>query len=152
MSLVLRSARPSEAGTLSDLAFVSKAHWGYSAAFMEACRSDLNVSAAEISAGRCVVAEQEGMLAGFYQLAEPADGPYLKALFVSPGCMNRGVGRALWGHALDQARRLTWPFLLLDSDPHAEAFYRALGALKIGEAPSTVFPGRVLPLMRMDLS
>lgn len=34
-TLVIRRARADEAGTLSELAFRSKAHWGYDDDFME---------------------------------------------------------------------------------------------------------------------
>ena len=46
-----------EADRLSDLAFRSKAHWGYSPEFMEACREELRVAVAAIAAGRVFVLE-----------------------------------------------------------------------------------------------
>ncbi len=49
----IRDARPGEAGELSGLAFRSKAHWGYSTAFMEACRSELAVTVAQIADPTC---------------------------------------------------------------------------------------------------
>ena len=40
-----RSAKPEEADALSALAFRSKAYWGYGAEFLEACRSELTLTA-----------------------------------------------------------------------------------------------------------
>ncbi|WP_034387266.1 GNAT family N-acetyltransferase [Deinococcus sp. YIM 77859] len=152
MRLTLRKAEPQEAGPLSDLAWASKAFWGYGADLMEACRADLTVSARDIQEGLYVVAEQEeGCRVGFYSLAQPPAEPYLKDLFVAPEFIGRGVGRLLWQDAVTRARGLNWAFLLLESDPHAEGFYRAMGAVRVGEVPSPVLPGRVLPLMRLDL-
>jgi hypothetical protein len=33
----------------------------------------------------------------------------------------------------------------IDADPNAEAFYLAMGAVRIGQTPSGSIPGRVLP-------
>nr|WP_211354784.1 hypothetical protein [Stackebrandtia albiflava] len=38
-----------------------------------------------------------------------------------------------------------------DADPGAEPFYRRMGAVRIGEAPSGSVPGRVLPRMTVRL-
>jgi SAM-dependent methyltransferase len=40
--------------------------------------------------------------------------------------------------------------LTIDADPHAEAFYVAMGAARVGESPSGSIPGRMLP--RLELS
>jgi hypothetical protein len=42
---MIRAAHGGELEALSALAMRSKAHWGYSAAFMQACRDELTVSA-----------------------------------------------------------------------------------------------------------
>ena len=73
-------------------------------------------------------------------------------LFVEPAVMGHGVGRALWTHALRRARVLRWPELLVEADPHALGFYEAMGATVVGERPSTVVPGRVLPLLRVTVT
>ena len=88
---------------------------------------------------------------GFYRLRARGDEATLADLFVEPGAIGRGYGRQLWEHAVATARRLGARRLVLQSEPHAEGFYRAMGAERIGEAPSTVFPGRSLPLMRLTL-
>lgn len=43
---VLRRARASDAAALSALALISKAHWGYDEAFMQACHDELTYTAA----------------------------------------------------------------------------------------------------------
>jgi len=39
--------------------------------------------------------------------------------------------------------------LRIASDPHAEAFYLACGAVRVGAAASASIPGRELPLLEL---
>jgi GNAT superfamily N-acetyltransferase len=133
---------------------VRKPIGGYDAAFMEACRDDLTVSAAEILAGPVYVLEapKRDRLLGYYELrADSATAVTLLNLFVEPDAIGHGYGKRLWLHAVDVARRLGFRTLTLQSEPNAEGFYRAMGAVRIGDSPSTVVPGRLLPLMRFTL-
>jgi GNAT superfamily N-acetyltransferase len=147
---LVRPAQPREAAVISDLALRSKGHWGYDAAFLEACRDELAVSPAWCAAGTVLVAEDDdtpGALLGFVALTgEPPEGE-LAHLFVEPAAMGRGVGGLLTSAALELATSLGMTRLTLDADPHAEAFYLRMGAVRVGESPSGSIPGRVLPRM-----
>lgn len=61
----IRKAKIDEAGYLSDLSFRSKAYWGYSDDFMEACREVLTVSPDDISSSLVFVIEDGGTIKGF---------------------------------------------------------------------------------------
>ncbi|GIE98131.1 GNAT family N-acetyltransferase [Paractinoplanes rishiriensis] len=151
MQIDLRPARPEEAGALSDLALRSKARWGYDEQFLNACRADLTIRPAEVSARRVVVAEAAGQLAGFYTLdGTPPEGE-LGNLWIEPAHMRRGLGRRLWQHAVATADGLGFTTIRIDADPNAEGFYREMGATTVGETPSTAIPGRMLPQMRFVL-
>ncbi|KPC84911.1 MULTISPECIES: GNAT family N-acetyltransferase [Streptomyces] len=146
----LRPGRPHEAAALTALALRSKAHWGYDAAFLAACRDELTVRAGDMEDGRTVVAEEDGGLLGFAALSgEPPEGA-LGMMFVEPDAIGRGVGRLLFEHAVGQARRLGFAALTIDADPNAEPFYTAMGAVRIGATPSGSIPGRELPLLRIE--
>ncbi|GAA5345936.1 GNAT family N-acetyltransferase [Planifilum fimeticola] len=147
----IRPARPEEAKQLSDLAFRSKAHWGYDDDFMERCRGPLTVFPGNIAEGRVFVLEDRGRIRGFYELSGAGSEKELSFLFVEPGDIGKGYGRALWLHAVRTAEVRGADGILIHSDPHAEPFYRAMGARRVGEVPSTAIPGRMLPLMRFDL-
>lgn len=41
---------------------------------------------------------------------------------------------------------------MIDADPNAEPFYRAMGAVRIGATPSGSIPGRELPLLEFTLT
>ena len=110
------------------------------------------VAAANIETRPHFVAELDGAVAGFYGFEPEPDGVGLAYMFVEPGFIGRGVGRALWDHAVAQARRLGHPALIVVSDPNAEGFYAKMGARRIGARPSDLEPGRSLPLLKYLLA
>ncbi|KZE46356.1 N-acetylglutamate synthase [Brevibacillus parabrevis] len=150
----IRKAYVNEAAALSELCFRSKAYWGYSDEFMETCRDDLTVTADYISTGLVYVLEEDNELRGFMGLEqEEQTGSWLlKDLFVDPDSIGKGYGKLLWGHMLGLARELGIENISIHSDPHAEPFYVARGARRIGEVVSSVFPGRKLPLLEVRIA
>ena len=147
----IRPALPEDAPALSALALRAKAHWGYDAAFIAACRDDLTVTPADIAAHTIRAALLDGEPCGFYQLRVAGETAELTDLWIEPRAIRQGQGRALWAHAVAAARARGCRELLVQSDPHAEGFYRAMGATRIGTRRSTVIPGRELPLLRLAL-
>ncbi|HEY0378304.1 MAG TPA: GNAT family N-acetyltransferase [Pyrinomonadaceae bacterium] len=143
----IRPARAGEAGLLGDLALRSKAHWGYDAHFLEACRAELTISEGYIRRAPVFVLEEGGRVVGFYGLREQGAELELLYLFVEPSAIGGGHGRKLWEHAVWTTARLGFQTLTIESDPYAEAFYLAMGARRVGEVPSSSLPGRVLPLL-----
>ena len=75
----------------------------------------------------------------------------LAHLFVEPDFIGSGVGRRLLEYAVAEARRLGAVELIIDSDPNAEGFYRAMSAERMGTVPSIVDSERQLPLLRFKL-
>ncbi|MGH3486300.1 MAG: GNAT family N-acetyltransferase [Actinopolymorphaceae bacterium] len=148
----MRPARAEEADLLTDLAFRSKAYWGYDEAFMAACRDELAMRASEVVAHRTTVAVREGNIVGFATLTgEPPVGE-LGMLFVEPDAIGQGVGRRLYHHVTAAARELGFTRVTLDADPYAEPFYLAMGAIRIGLTPSGSISGRELPLLEVSLA
>jgi len=156
MSLVIsfRPALATDAVKLSRLALRSKAYWGYPQDFMLACEEELAVSAQAIEDGEThyEVALDQQRLIGFYALEDLCDGEIeLGALFVDPPYIGQGVGRQLMARARSCAAQLGARVLKIQGDPHALAFYRAAGAELCGERESGSIPGRMLPLLRIEL-
>ena len=150
----MRPARPAEAEALSTLALRSKAHWGYSSAFMEACRDELTYRADDIASAsfRFVVAEVDAAIVGFYALERlSAEEVELEALFVEPSHIGCGWGRALITHARQEAAKWGASTMTIQGDPHAEAFYRAAGGVRTGHRVSASVPGRYLPVFTIEL-
>ncbi|MFJ8039711.1 GNAT family N-acetyltransferase [Kitasatospora sp. NPDC096147] len=147
----IREALADEAGLLSELALRSKAHWGYDAAFLAACRDELTLAPEEIALRRTVLAVRDGRVLGFATLeGEPTTGE-LGMLFVDPAAIGQGVGRLLFDHLVTTARAAGFTHLTIDADPNAEPFYLAMGAVRTGAVPSGSVPGRVLPQLLLTV-
>jgi GNAT superfamily N-acetyltransferase len=76
----------------------------------------------------------------------------LEDLFVEPDAIGTGVGRLLIEHVCRRAAGEGMTSLSIDADPNAEAFYLAMGAVRVGESPSQSIPGRLLPQLRLSVS
>ncbi|MGP3982930.1 GNAT family N-acetyltransferase [Streptomyces sp. KR80] len=149
--MLIRAAQADEAGILSELALRSKAHWGYDTVFLAECREELTLRPSEIEARRATVAERDGHIVGFVTVEGQPPVGAMGMLFVDSPAIGQGIGRLLFEHALTAARRSGFTRLTIDADPHAERFYGAMGATRIGVVPSGSIPGRELPLMAVDL-
>lgn len=147
----IRKANIREADCLSNLAFRSKAYWGYNDDFMEACRDDLTVSAEYIASSLVFVLEEDDRIQGFMGLEQEDGHCLLRDLFVDPEAIGKGYGRALWEHMIKVTKDLGICSITIHSEPHAEKFYERMGAVRIGEIESSVFPGRRLPLMEYEI-
>lgn len=133
----------------------SKAVWGYTNAFMAACRDELRVDAASL--GRepptSYVREYGRQIVGFYSLDVSSTAQLeLDALFVDPPYIGKGHGAALIAHAIRVAGERGASTLLIQGDPNAIDFYLAAGAVQIGERESASIPGRFLPEFVINLS
>lgn len=151
----LRAPENTELGILTALALRSKAHWGYSPEFMEACRDELTLCPDSLESGSIRLIEVDGRPAGFYSLEPAEDDPLaaeLDLFFVEPEFIGRGLGRIMMNEAFERAARSGFERLLVQSDPHAEDFYRAMGFVCIGHRPSASLPGRMLPLLQVEFS
>jgi len=149
--LKIRQGIPQDADTLTDLAFRSKAYWGYDKTFMENCRAELTYSADDFPVKYFGVLE-DPMILGFYALEiHTKEKIEICALFVEPKYIDKGYGKALMNHAKIQAKVFGAKELFVQSDPNAETFYLAMGGIKDGEKESQSIPGRMLPLLRFRL-
>jgi N-acetylglutamate synthase-like GNAT family acetyltransferase len=149
---MIRPALPDEAPLLTDLALRSKAYWDYNPDFLEACRADLTITAEIISDNTINVLQDNDQVVGFYGLfAREEDAVELEYLFIDPDAIGTGYGRQLWRHAVATAREQGFETMFINSDPHTEAFYEAMGAKRIGQSESAIWPGRMLPLMAFEL-
>jgi ribosomal protein S18 acetylase RimI-like enzyme len=149
LEVLFRNALEGEAEVLSAVAFRSKAHWGYSPEFMEACRDELTYSSGEILAqdSTYIVADAAGSIAGFIALVKlDGESAELDGLFVDPEYIGHGIGKELMRQAVTTARQLMLKKIVIQVDPNAARFYESVGASVCGERESSSIPGRMLPL------
>lgn len=152
---IIRKAKPEEAAVLSELALRSKGHWGYAQDFLERCRLELTYNKNQLRSSRYCVAVVEGdchKIAGFYALHFLLDDqPELEALFIDPKYLGRGMGKQLLNAAKAAAKLRQATHISIQSDPFAEDFYLANGAVKVGETESNSVSGRFLPQLQICL-
>lgn len=150
---IIRRAKSGEATILTALARRSKGYWGYDDTFLAACEKELTVSDAELDHNPAYVIDDSERIIGFYMLQPRSRCEVeLTFLFVEPDEIGRGNGGCLMRHAITTASNLEFRTMLIQGDLHADAFYRKMGARKIGSRPSESIPGRELPLYNIDLT
>ncbi|MFW5696286.1 MAG: GNAT family N-acetyltransferase [Phototrophicaceae bacterium] len=151
---MIREADPGEAAALTALALRSKAYWGYSSDFLARCRDLLTITCDEIRETNTNVLEVDGRLLGFYMLTGD-DTRYsvawIELLYVEPALIGGGVGVQLWRHAVETAQAQGYQYLHVESDPYAVGFYERLGMVQYATRESVAEPGRMLPLLVLDL-
>ena len=145
-------AMPTDAAALSAIAWAAKAHWGYPPGWLERWRAQLTISPEFIAANETFAARSDQRIVGFSALVAADTGMRLEHLWVLPEEMGQGVGRSLFTHAAARATARGASRLTIEADPNAEAFYRHLGAVRVG-AVATEIDGeqRELPLLSYDL-
>ncbi len=145
-------ATADEAATLTSIAHAAKRHWGYPERWIEQWADVLTITPAFIASAEVFTGRIDGRTIGFHALIRDADSLRLDHLWVMPDAIGRGLGRKLFEHAIARAEALGFRRIEIQSDPNAEAFYRHMGARRVGETVTQI-EGRPrgLPDLRFDL-
>ena len=152
-SVQIARAQPTDAPTLSSIAWAAKAHWGYPSHWMERWREQLTITPEFVAANETFAAVIAGQMIAFCALFETAEMLRLEHLWVLPERIGQGIGRRLFTHAAESAASRGARSLTIEADPHAEPFYRHLGAVQIGTIASEIDGHhRELPLLVFDLA
>ena len=147
----IRRATPVEAPILNALTGRSALYWGYEPEFLDWEPEALLVTGEFIAESPIYVLEEQDRIVGYYALLAKPSGMYLDKLFVEPDYIGTGCGKRLWLHAIGIARDLGVRELMLEADPNAAPFYRAMGAEWLREEP-TSRPGWALQIFRFHIS
>ncbi len=151
LEVTFRAAQLDEAELLTDLALRSKTHWGYDLDFLEWNERDATIEAVGQAIGETYIAERGNRIVGFYGLKGYSPDLVLDFMFVAPSAIGSGIGRIMFDHAVIAAKRLGAKKMEIESYPHAEGFYLAMGAKRVGARMIECVPGRILPLLEMTL-
>lgn len=145
-------ANPKQADALTEIARAAKRHRGYSENWIRNWRDILTIRPEFIAANVAYCATEDARVVGFYLLTNESDGPHLDHLWIAPDAMGRGIGRALFQHAVGEARRLNHRMFKIEADPNAEGFYICMGARRVGATVTTIGEQqRELPLLQYDV-
>ncbi len=153
MTWEIRRAAPGAASELSAIALAAKRHWGYPETWIEEWRDDLTVSPTFIENESVFVAVgSHSKIVGFYALCHVNTDAEMEHFWVRPEVMGRGVGRALFEHAVAQLRAVGCRSLQIDADPHAAGFYERMGAELVGTVSASMDGRpRVRPQYKLDV-
>ncbi|KAA5614425.1 GNAT family N-acetyltransferase [Rhodovastum atsumiense] len=111
----------------------------------------LTLPAEAIAAGRVLVAAETALL-GVAAHGPPVDGlAELTLLCVDPAATARGVGTALLGAVVARLRAQGVRRMTILAERGIAGFYRRMGAVPTGFAPSPAIPGRMLPSLLLEL-
>lgn len=150
--MVIVTAHPADAATLTTIAIAAKRHWDYPLRWIEAWLPELTITPQFIDEHTVFVALVGDRIVGFYALAFHDDLATLEHLWVLPAYIGQGIGRSLFEHAVRQAAAHRARRLRLTADPNAEGFYLRMGARRIGQKTYTLEGRlRVLPVLTMDI-
>lgn len=148
----IERSKPGDAQALTAVAFGAKRSWGYPESWIEAWRPVLTLTPEYIRANPTYCAVEAGGIVGFFALRLGGAEATLDHLWVAPAAEGRGVGRSLFRHCEETARQAGARLLRIESDPHAEGFYHAMGAVTVGRGPAAMDGGeRFLPLLERRL-
>lgn len=117
MKATIRRASSADAPVLSDLAFRSKASWGYTHAFMERIRPSLAVSAEYIAQSPVYVLMVQENVVGFFGFLQHSGETVLNDFWIGARSIGNGYGRVMWRHAVSRARANGFRSFLIQSDP-----------------------------------
>ncbi len=153
LALTVVPAVPDDADSLTAAAQESKETWGYPRAWIESWKDQLTVTAEYIRHHDVYAGRVGAELAGFYALVDQDSQWCLDHFWVRPAYSRQGVGRRLFADAVTRVRHSRPGRLIIDSDPHAEAFYLRMGCRRIGAVPASM-PGveRLLPRLVYEVA
>jgi GNAT superfamily N-acetyltransferase len=145
-------AKREDADVLTEIAFSAKRHWGYPERWIQSWRDILTMRPEFIAANVAYSAMEDDRVVGFYLLTTESDGLHLDHLWIMPSAMGRGIGRALFEHAVEQASALGFRAIKIEADPNAEGFYQRMGARRDGTRVTEIEgERRELPLLVYQL-
>src|SRR5215208_6035489 len=101
----IQRANPQLANQLTQIAIRAKAHWRYPERWLEIWKPQLTFSPQYFEENVSWMATTDELPIGFYTLQERKGKAWLENLFVLPEYIGKGIGRALFLHAVELSRQ-----------------------------------------------
>jgi GNAT superfamily N-acetyltransferase len=145
--LSIRDARAAEQRSLTELQLRASLHWDAYREQLLAHPDVVELPLDQIEDGLVRVAELGGEVVGFAVLLRSVQGACeLDGLFVEPGHMGAGVGRALVEDSMRIARERGASRIEVVANPEAVGFYERVGFTGATEVPTRFGPARRMHL------
>jgi predicted N-acetyltransferase YhbS len=143
----IRPAQASDCPVLTQIVRNSSAYDGEYRRMV----ANIIITPEQIARDVMFVAEEGGLVLGFYSLKTDRVEAELDYMFVDDKSRGTGLGRALWSHMLAEAQARGFESVKIVSHPPAEEFYRRMGARSVGVIGPSGRAAWSRPLMKIDL-
>lgn len=147
----IRPAKQKEAEILTDIASKSEVYWGYDEEYMQNFTSIYKVTDEFIRDNTVYVIEENSLIVGFYGVITDKDEASLEYFYITPECIGKGYGKAMWKHLIYVVGKMGMNKINLVTSPQAKDFYIKMGAQLIGEIDSLVIKNRKIPQLLYKL-
>ena len=145
-------AQPAHAEALTRITIAAKRHWNYPAHWIQNWIPSMTITPEYIAENEVWLEAMDGEPVAYYSLIQAGNELWLDNLWVLPEHMGKGLGKELFLHALERGRLRQVPVLKIEADPHAQSFYKHMGARKVNEHHSEIDgKPRILPVMEISL-
>ena len=145
--LTFRPANTADIQTLNRISLASKRHWNYPEEWISMWKDDLTLDENDLLNSSVIVLEVRTIVKGFCSIRTNSDHYEVLHLWLLPELIGQGLGKVLLQTSMDRTIEKNLP-ILVEADPHAEAFYAKQGFVTYDKKES--YPkGRYLPLMKM---
>ena len=144
------SADPADSDALTNLTMLSKNYWNYGREQMQLWKEELTITPGYIASHHVEKLEVEGRIIGYLALIDKSPDVLLDNLFILPDEIGKGFGEMMMQYIFTVVRRMHYRKIILESDPHAVAFYERYGFRTTGRSPTSI-EGRYLPIMELAL-
>ena len=143
--LRIRPALPKERLELEALQRRASMALGTYSEQLEAHPDAIDLPREQLERGEVLVAELDGLMAGFAAIIADEGKAELDGLFVEPDLWRQGIGAALVEAAVHEARRKGLTLVTVVANPAARRFYERCGFAVEGETET-----RFGPALRMS--
>ena len=153
MTATITKALSADANRLTEIAWQSKSHWNYPAAWMELWRKGLTITPEIITKHDVFkLVLEDGEIVGCCVLITEEDVLWVEHLWILPTAIGHGFGTQLLQTSLNRTMSPIHKKIKVVSDINAEVFYQKMGFETVSQYES-VPKGRFLPVMeRTDFS
>lgn len=135
----IREATENDIPFLSDLRRRSLGHWPeYTNEWIAKNICNIRIPSNDLFLNeQMFVLLENDLLVGFYKFVYHGDGiAQLVDFYLDPLSIGRGLGQYLWDDFVERARYMDCTSITIESNPHAEGFYKKQGACRTGEVRS----------------
>lgn len=147
----ITKADNTDADKLTALTIRSKSYWDYGTEQIEKWRNVLTITTEYIENNEVYLLIDNGQLIGYYSFFKESEKAIkLDNLFVDPPFIGKGYGKKLMDDFYLRIKKAGYEKIVLDSDPHAEEFYKKLGFRVVGKLETSI-KNRFLPIMELEV-